>query len=101
MIHTILKDLIPIIEDVAPTLATMIGSPLAGGATSLILHLLAGAFGFDPTNPTASISDIIKNDSNCKDKLLSIESMLTGLNPTRPLSKVSINIEWADTISTP
>jgi hypothetical protein len=100
MFRNILDDVFPVIEKVAPVLATVLGSPVAGVATSLGLNLLADKFGV-PHADMQNLQDAIKNDPQSESKLSEIDKSLIKFisnqvdNP-KPMTKFSMHLdmEW-------
>ena len=66
------KDALPIIFEVAPTIAKALINPM-GTATGFVLPLLADAFNVHPGN-LAGIASIMMSDDDAKNKLQQIEN---------------------------
>ena len=69
MLETVWKEIAPIICTAAPAVATALGSPLAGVATSLVCN----SFNVDPKKPENLVSKILENIPVSTEKLKSID----------------------------
>lgn len=101
MFKDILGEVFPVIEKAAPIFASVLGSPLAGGATSIALNLLGTAFGVNP----AQIEDLktaIKSNPRSEDIIGRLEDMFSAwiksngdmIMPRR--LEVNVKLEWPD-----
>lgn len=73
MFKEILGDAFPVIEKFAPLIASAIGTPAAGSATLLGMHLLASAFNINPAN-TQNFGHEIVNNPDAQNILQTLES---------------------------
>lgn len=80
----ILNDVLPVLKEVAPNLVAVLVSPTGSLITTIAIHLLGMAFGFDPATELNKINEMIANDDNKSTKLFSIEAMINHL----------ISMEW-------
>jgi hypothetical protein len=72
MFKEILGNAFPIIEKVAPVIASALGSPFNGAAAMFGINLLAHAFGINPSNVN-ELSDAILSHPDSHDKLSRLE----------------------------
>jgi hypothetical protein len=100
MFKDILAEVFPIIQKVAPTFATALGSPGAGLATTFALSMLAKEFGVNPGDVHQLVT-CISGDPDCNSKLSNIESEFSGwiknsgLQITPPSKiEMSLKLEW-------
>lgn len=100
MFKQILQDIFPILEKVAPTFATALGSPIAGVASTFALSILANKFGLNPKD-VAKLPEVINADPECNDKLCEIENTFAdwfknNAQQIKSPSKAEINVkvEW-------
>ncbi len=99
MFKDILGEAYPIIEKVAPVIATAIVSPLAGSATLAAINLIASAFGISPEKMD-QLSDAIIKDPKAEMTLASLESNFSAWFkahnfPIKLPSSIEINIKLA------
>jgi len=92
----IFNDALPIIQRVAPTIASAIGGPL-GLASGYVLPILASAFNIHPSNPQSIVQAILSHDGS-EDTLASVEkehgSVLCDLmNTVSNLENAEINVK--------
>ena len=100
MFKEILGEAFPIIEKVAPVIASVIGSPVAGAATMIGLNILGNAFDVDPGD-IKKLSDVIVSNPHAPDRIASLESQFSEFLQNNiskiPLpAKINVNftIEW-------
>lgn len=93
------KEILPLLQKLAPSFATIIGSPGAGLATSFALSLLGNKFGVNP-NEIAKLPKAIKDDPECHDKLCHLEEAFgewfekNGKQNNFPKKGINIKVEW-------
>jgi alkyl hydroperoxide reductase subunit AhpF len=92
MLNTIFKDISPLLLKVAPTIATALGSPIAG----IALQILANKFGGDVVNPAALVNTI-SNHPNAGHILTEAEndhaSVLKSLLSDNKIKSVEMNFK--------
>ena len=99
MFKELLGDAFPIIQRIAPAIASALGSPIAGGATLAAVNLLSNAFGISPEK-VGNLGDAISNDPKAEITLAALESNFSSffkannLNIKMPAT-VEINIKLA------
>ena len=101
MFKAILGEVFPIIEKSAPIIASILGSPAAGGATSIALNLLGTAFGVNPAHIDDLKSAIMSNPKS--DYMIGrLEDMFSSwiksngdmIMPRR--LEINVKLEWPD-----
>lgn len=103
MFKDILGDAFPVIEKVAPAIASAIASPAAGVVTTFAITLLAHAFGLTPDG-VKKLGAAIMDSPDANDRLSGLEETFSNwfknILPTmRFPSKAEINVklEWNNT----
>lgn len=96
----VLGDSFSILEKLAPTIATAIGSPVAGTAAMFGLNLLSNAFGVPPHG----LSNALSTSPDASDRLTKLESTFSDWfkannGGARWPSSVEIKITWNDGIT--
>jgi hypothetical protein len=81
-----LKELIALLEDVAPTLATALGGPLAGGMVSLI-----GSIFGNPAATPGELANLIKGDPDSSTKIKEIELHMQQLSSDVEIYKTEVD----------
>ena len=69
MLPALLKAIEPIIFNVAPTIATALGGPLAGG----VLSLLCETFGIHTKKPEDLVNKVLENVPDAEKKMQDLE----------------------------
>lgn len=64
MFKDLLGEAFPVIEKFAPTIATVLGSPLAGTATYVAMNALRSAFNLKDAAPSQIVSEISSNSQS-------------------------------------
>lgn len=97
MFKEILGNAWPIIEKVAPTIASFLGSPLINISTTFIVSAISKAFGLDP-NDVHKLGEAILNDPLAQDKLGTLEetykSALTKNFNLRFPNDIKVEMHW-------
>jgi hypothetical protein len=103
MFKEILGEAFPIVQRVAPIIATALGSPIAGSATMFGLNLLASAFGVNPSN-IKSLENAIVTDPDAESRLGDLESQFSDWFQSNahkfkmPLkAEINVKLEWQPT----
>lgn len=97
MFKQILGEAFPLLEKVAPLIASVVGSPVAGSAAVVGMNLMANALGLNPAN-VEQVGPAILSHPEISSVLRSLESKfgpwLKSFNPTSAMpSSMKINIE--------
>lgn len=98
MFKEILGAAFPIIEKVAPLLASLLGSPYAGIGASMALSTIGKRFGLDE-NEIGKIQTTILSDPDKENKLIEVENFMSGLFKHVPLPtsfKFNLEVNWAN-----
>ena len=98
MFKELLGEAFPIIEKVAPLVASLVGSPIAGIASTVAISALGKAFGVSSSD-VAQISQAITADPDgCSGKLANLESQFAewfqnGATSLKMPSAVEVNVK--------
>lgn len=98
MFKEILGAAFPIIEKVAPLLASVLGSPYAGMGASFALSELAKKFGLSD-GEIHKLSSTIIDDQNNENKVMEVENYISGwlkmISPQPPTAvELNLKINW-------
>ena len=95
MFKEMLKDVWPLLEKSAPMIASALGAPSIGLPAMIAINALGSKFNGN------NISDSMKNDPACEDKLCQLENVFSQFfkNPSQQLPlpngiEVNVKINW-------
>jgi hypothetical protein len=97
MLKELLGEAFPLIEKFAPSVATLLGSPIAGAATSGAIAMLNLVFGGKEESTVANLATLVSQHPEVESKLKVIESFFSGLTQitgTPSNFEFSLKIGW-------